>query len=152
MTDCLVLTFVLLSVAAAAPAADVFDPPYTTGRTTTDNPLQQRLITDCLVKPGQGVVNVALNGTDAFNINVTALNSTQRANLPVVECPVGTYGPGNSTSAKCVPCPAGSSTTEPGSTSAAACSGECPVVLTTTSSHEICCVTDGQKWGPETQQ
>lgn len=100
--------------------------PPLAGRTTADNALQQRLITDCLVRPGSGVANVAMNGTDAFNINVTALNSTQRANLPVLECPIGYYGPGNSTSGKCVPCPAGSSTAEPGSTAAAACSGECP--------------------------
>lgn len=95
-----------------------------TGRTTADNPSLQRFSTDCTVKAGSGVVNSALNGTDAFNINITAMNSTQQAKLAVLECPVGYFGVGGSINAKCTPCPAGSTTEQPGSTAVSACSGE----------------------------
>ena len=96
--------------------------PY--GRTTADNPLLQRFFTDCWVVPGYGVANSTMNGTDAFNINTTHLDTNQTANLTVMDCPVGYFGPGGFLGSKCTPCPAGSTTEYPGSLSAAACSGE----------------------------
>ena len=90
------------------------------GRTTADDPKQQRLITECIVKPGFGVVNSTSNGTDAFNPD-TSGNTT----LPVLECPVGYFGLGGAADSKCELCPAGSSTQESGSSNTTSCSGEC---------------------------
>jgi hypothetical protein len=95
-----------------------------TGRTTTNSTLQQRLLSDCFVKAGFGVVNSTLNSTDAFNINASALAAAQQALLPVLECPVSYYGLGNSTAGRCTPCPAGSTTQAPGSSSISDCNGE----------------------------
>jgi len=91
------------------------------GRTTADDPKQQRYITECLVKPGFGVVNSTSNGTDAFNPD-TNVTPDQQANMPVLECPVGYYSTGGDAATKCQQCPAGSSTQESGSTNSTACS------------------------------
>ena len=92
------------------------------GRTTKANAKQQRFITECIVKPGSGVVN-STNSTDAFNPN-TELPLDQLVNLPVLECPIGYYGEGGAAGSKCQQCPAGSSTREPGAANATACDGE----------------------------
>lgn len=61
------------------------------------------------------------NHTDAFNPDTGGLSPTQLAQLPAIECPIGYWGEGNATAAKCQSCPIGSSTEQPGSTSAADC-------------------------------
>jgi hypothetical protein len=94
------------------------------GRTTTNSTAQQRLVTDCFVKPGFGVVNSTLNSTDAFNFNATKLAAAQQALLPVLECPLGYYGLGNNVAGKCTPCPTGSTTQAPGSTNVSDCNGK----------------------------
>jgi len=95
------------------------------GRTTLDSASAQAVITDCFVKPGFGVVDSNRNQTDAFDINTSALNATQLASLPVLECPMGYFGQGNTTGAKCVLCTAGSTTEGSGSTTATDCSCKC---------------------------
>lgn len=94
-----------------------------TGRTTEDLAAKQRFITECLVRPGFGVVNSSSNGTDAFNPD-TDLPADGLVALPVLECPVGYFSAGGALGAKCQRCPAGSSTEGTGSTDASACSGE----------------------------
>jgi hypothetical protein len=75
---------------------------------------------------GFGVVNSTANSTDAFNPDTSALNETQLASLPVLECPIGYYSSGNALlGLKCQACPVGSSTKETGRTNATACNGEC---------------------------
>ena len=93
-------------------------------RTTSDDPNLQRLVSDCFVKPGCGLANSTTNSTDAFGIDVNGLNGALLALLPTLECPVGYYGPGNATDAKCLACPAGSSTQEVASTASSDCNGE----------------------------
>jgi hypothetical protein len=93
------------------------------GRTTTDVASQQRVVGNCLVRPGCGIVDSSRNGTDAFNPNVTGLDNTTLAAVPVLECPAGFFSAGGALDTKCTPCPAGSSTAETGSTSVAQCSG-----------------------------
>lgn len=88
-------------------------------RTTADNPKLQRTIEDCIVAPGYGVVS----GSDAFDVDTTSMNTTELAALPVLQCPVGWFGAGNTTGAKCERCD-GTSTLEAGASSAEACSGE----------------------------
>jgi hypothetical protein len=95
------------------------------GRTTADDLALQLFITHCVVKAGAGVVDSAINSTDAFNIDTTGFNDTQKVSLPVLECPVGYYGPGGALDSHCTACPAGSSTLNPGATSASDCSGAC---------------------------
>jgi hypothetical protein len=91
-------------------------------RTTLDNPAAQSLVTNCFVSPGCGVVTAsAANGTDTFSPNTTGLSPTQLAQLPAAECPVGWFGPGNTTAAMCQRCPVGSSTQGPGSFAASQC-------------------------------
>lgn len=109
------------------------------GRVTLDNPKLQRYVTDCLVKPGSGIVlstdgvsgqgSGTLSCTDAFNPDVSAYNSSQLAAVPVTECPIGYWGSGLSLDGKCSACPAGSSTQEPGSTNVTQCDGEGLVAL-----------------------
>jgi hypothetical protein len=94
------------------------------GRTTLDKPLAQASLRDCFVKPGFGVANASLGG-DAFNMDTSGMGPDQLVALPVLECPVGSYGPGNASAAKCAACPAGSSTEGPGASSLTSCSGEC---------------------------
>ena len=95
-----------------------------TGRTTSDNPSQQRFITECFVKGGFGVVNSTSNSTDAFNPD-TDLPADELINLPVLECPIGYFGEGGEAGSKCQQCPAGSSTREPGAANVTSCDGEC---------------------------
>lgn len=55
------------------------------GRTTEDLASKQRYITECIVKPGFGVVNSTDNATDPWN-------PTPGGDiLPVLECPVGEF-------------------------------------------------------------
>ena len=98
------------------------------GRTTLDDVMAQRLISDCIVAPGFGVVNSTSNSTDAFNPNTTDSGNNT---LPVLECPVGYYGPGGASDSKCIACPAGTTTTAPGSSNATQCSGKTDRVVTT---------------------
>jgi hypothetical protein len=93
-------------------------------RTTLDNPAFQRLISDCIVQPGCGVADSSANLTDAFNPDTTGLDDTALAQLPTLECPMGYYGPGNATGAKCVACPDGSTTQQPGKTAVTDCNGK----------------------------
>lgn len=115
--------------------------PCPAGRTTADNPLLQRYATDCVVKPGFGIVSSTslANGTaagnsssaggsemscaDAYNPDVSGISSSALAALPVLECPVGYYSNGNSAGAKCTACPAGSTTQTSGSTNVTDCNG-----------------------------
>jgi len=94
------------------------------GRTTKDDVALQRLDTDCEVVPGYGVVNSTANSTDAFNPDTTNSTADNLADLPVLECPVGFYGPGGAVGSKCIACPAGSTTEASGSTSSDNCTGE----------------------------
>lgn len=94
-----------------------------TGRSTDNIPALQRLITDCWVKPGFGVVNSTANSTDAFNPNTDGMSNETLVQLPVLECPIGYYGPGKSVGAECIACAPGSSTEAPGATSADQCTG-----------------------------
>lgn len=93
-------------------------------RTTADDPALQAYIIHCIVIPGYGVVNSTANKTDAFNIDTSAMDPYDQVKLNVMECPVGYYGPGGGTGSTCIKCPCGSTTTETGSTSDAACNGE----------------------------
>lgn len=109
------------------------------GRSTTDIASQQRTISDCRVRPGWGIVNSGSNGdgstscADAFNPDVTGLNSTQLAALSVLECPIGYYNGNFTVDGKCQACPAGSSTQQPGSTNVTDCNGECTTTTATIS-------------------
>lgn len=94
------------------------------GRTTDSVLALQRLITDCWVKPGFGVVNSTANSTDAFNPNTDGMSNETLVQMPVLECPIGYYGPGKSVGAECIACDVGSTTEAPGATSAAECSGK----------------------------
>lgn len=69
---------------------------------------------------GFGIV-VGSNTSDAFNPDVTGLTLAQLAVLPVMQCPIGYYGPGNDTGAKCQRCDASTLTAGPGTGSAAEC-------------------------------
>jgi hypothetical protein len=93
------------------------------GRSTLDLPAAQSVIEHCLVRQGFGVASSVRNTTDAFSIDTSALNATQLAALSVLECPVGTYGEGGSAGAKCLLCPAGSTTEAPGAISSSNCTG-----------------------------
>ena len=97
------------------------------GRTTADNTTQQRLFTDCYVKPGFGVVSSTSNTTDGsgFLSDTGGIPDDAAAVLSVLECPIGYYGTGLSLRATCTPCPLGSTTEEPGSVSADQCSSKC---------------------------
>jgi hypothetical protein len=95
------------------------------GRTTSDAPSAQRVVTDCFVKSGSGVVKSALNAADAFEIDVSGLNADQLVALPVLECPLGYFGEGGTLGTKCKPCADGSTTDAAGAVSAAECGGEC---------------------------
>lgn len=55
------------------------------GRTTADNPALQRVVTDCFVMAGFGVVNTTSNATDPYN------PTTDGGMLPVLDCPVGEH-------------------------------------------------------------
>ena len=107
------------------------------GRTTEDNPGKQRFVTECLVRPGFGVVN-STNNTDAFNPN-TELPLDQLVNLPVLECPIGWFGVGGDAGSKCQQCPAGSSTRESGAANSTACDGEWHRLGGGLWRHWVCC-------------
>jgi hypothetical protein len=74
------------------------------------------------VASGFGVVSTGV--TDPFNPTLTGLSDEEIAALPVLECPVGYYGPGGAVGAKCIPCGAGATTKLPGATSVDQCDGE----------------------------
>jgi hypothetical protein len=95
------------------------------GRTTLDLPSAQRVSTDCLVMPGHGVVSTESNSSNPYAVNISGLTEVDLAQLPVVQCPIGWYGVGNSTGAQCQACPPGSSTTGIGAAALSNCSGEC---------------------------
>jgi hypothetical protein len=63
----------------------------------------------------------------------------QQVDLEVAQCPVGRYSSSQNlhsdTAARCMACPAGSVTEEPGSTDITQCTGEALCYVT------ICCVT-----------
>lgn len=102
------------------------------------------MITDCFVKAGFGVASSA-NSTDGFSLDTTGMDNATLAALPVLECPVGYFGAGGSAGAKCVACPAGTSTEAAGSTSAADCKGEFAHLLVAQCAY--CSLTQGAgKW------
>jgi hypothetical protein len=94
------------------------------GRTTVDNPQLQAFITDCIVKPGFGVINSSAAGLAAFAVNTSNLTAQMQASLLVLECPVGYYGLGGEAGSTCTQCPCGSTTTVTGAASEDACSGK----------------------------
>jgi hypothetical protein len=97
------------------------------GRTTADNATQQRVVTDCYVMPGFGVVSSVGNSSDGtgFLENTSSLTAEVAASLPVLQCPLGYYGAGGSLGAVCTRCPLGSTTEEVGATNSSRCSSEC---------------------------
>jgi hypothetical protein len=101
-----------------------------TGRTTANDPDLQVSSTDCFVKPGFGVVNSSVAGLAAFAVNTDNMGSdADKANLMVLECPVGYYGEGGEVGSTCTPCPCGSTTTMTGASNATECNGKhgcCP--------------------------
>lgn len=96
--------------------------PY--GRTTADDPSGQRYLTDCVVKPGMGVVNATANATDPYTFNTFNTSADDLVKLNVLDCPVGYYGTGGGVGSQCTKCPCGSSTEGTGASSADGCSGE----------------------------
>lgn len=97
-------------------------------RTTFDDPKLQRNFTDCIVAEGYGIASSASNSTDAYDVDVNSMTLEQLSTLPILECPVGKYGPGGSPAAKCAQCPNGHSTLRPAST-LADCTGECHALV-----------------------
>lgn len=97
------------------------------GRTTADNSALQRLVTDCYVKPGFGLVSSTGNTTDGtgFITDGSQLTSDAAVLLSVLECPIGFWGAGLTVSATCVKCPLGSTTEEAGRISMSQCSSKC---------------------------
>lgn len=97
------------------------------GRTTADNATLQRVVTDCYVMPGFGVVSSVGNSSDGtgFLADTSTLTADVAVSLPVLQCPLGYYGAGGSLGAVCTRCPLGSTTEDVGATSATQCSGEC---------------------------
>jgi hypothetical protein len=94
------------------------------GRSTLDDPTMQARITDCLVRPGHGVINSTAAGVDAFSLDVSVMTAEQQAELLVMECPVGYFGAGGDVGSTCTKCPCGSSTQATGATTEADCNGK----------------------------
>jgi hypothetical protein len=94
------------------------------GRSTLDDPAMQARITDCLVRPGHGVLNSSAAGLDAFSLDVSVMTAEQQAGLLVMECPIGYYGAGGEVGSTCTQCPCGSSTQATGATTEADCNGK----------------------------
>jgi hypothetical protein len=95
------------------------------GRTTESDPTKQTAITDCYVIPGYGVFmgnTTDTNGPWGFSTN--SLSDLEKAQLPVLPCPVGRFGVGNTLDSKCVACTAGTSTQGTMATALTDCSGE----------------------------
>jgi hypothetical protein len=99
--------------------------PY--GRTTADDTSQQRLPTDCYVRPGFGLVSSTGNTTDGtgYITDPSALADDAAVVIPVLDCPVGYWSAGLSIKAVCTKCSTGSTTKESAQTAAAQCSGAC---------------------------
>jgi hypothetical protein len=94
------------------------------GRTTLNDPQYQTAFTDCFVKPGFGVVSSPAAGLAAFDINTADMTDDAKANLVVLECPVGYYGVGGAVDSTCAQCPCGSTTTMAGARNDTDCNGK----------------------------
>lgn len=97
--------------------------PY--GRTTANDVALQRLFTDCIVKPGFGLVSSTRTTTDGTGYigNATDLPDDVAAVMTALECPIGFYGAGSTIRSTCSKCPDGSSTEDIARTDESMCSG-----------------------------
>jgi hypothetical protein len=113
------------------------------GRNTTDVSAQQVAATNCFVTDGYGVFDQAGATAAAqwFDSGVSGLSTAQQAQLEVAMCPVGRYSDSQNShgdvAARCVACPAGSATTEAGSTDITDCTG---TLLAQCLSHVCACM------------
>ncbi|KAF6257767.1 hypothetical protein COO60DRAFT_1460997 [Scenedesmus sp. NREL 46B-D3] len=82
-------------------------------------PCKQIAITDCYVSTGYGIF--VGNDTNAWAPATSGMSPTEKAELPVLPCPVGYYGTGGQLDSKCDTCGPGTSTAGEGSISSSAC-------------------------------
>lgn len=101
------------------------------GRTTFDAPDKQRLILDCLVAPGNGVIVNAKAGISQGTWDLyqdggltNIYSDMEILAMDVLQCPPGYYSSGNRLDAVCRKCPGSSTTKDPGATDISQCDGE----------------------------
>jgi hypothetical protein len=121
--------------------------PY--GRTTADDTSQQRLPTDCYVRPGFGLVSSNGNTTDGtgYIADSSALLDDAAVAMPVLECPVGYWSAELSIKAVCTKCPTGSTTKESTQTAVEHCSGG-SIVAAALLVHDVCGSVVAHKQAP----